>query len=110
MNIKELTPELLGLTPAEKARIITLLSQSLANSWQGIEKTPGVCGGRACIKNTRIPVWVLVNARNLGISEIELLDNYPTLSAEDLTNAWRYYQVFTNEIDNDIQENEEEEY
>jgi uncharacterized protein (DUF433 family) len=24
----------------------------------GIERTPGVCGGDACIAGTRIPVWV----------------------------------------------------
>ncbi|NEO64576.1 MAG: DUF433 domain-containing protein, partial [Moorea sp. SIO4G2] len=40
-----------------------------SNIWTGIEKTPGVCGGDARIANTRIPVWVLVQARNLGSSQ-----------------------------------------
>jgi hypothetical protein len=31
-------------------------------SW--VQKTPGVCGGRACIRNTRITVWGLVNFRD----------------------------------------------
>jgi uncharacterized protein (DUF433 family) len=44
----------------------------------GIEKTPKVCGGQACIANTRIPVWVLVEARRLGYSDADLLTSYPT--------------------------------
>ena len=33
-------------------------------SW--IQKTPGVIGGDACIRNTRIAVWMLVEAKRLG--------------------------------------------
>jgi uncharacterized protein (DUF433 family) len=83
-------------------------SQSLANNWQGIEKTPGVCGGRACIAGTRIPVWVLVNSRRLGYSDSELLDNYSILSAQDLVNTWSYAEKFSEEIEYDIWENEYE--
>ncbi|WP_333439692.1 DUF433 domain-containing protein [Microcoleus sp. herbarium2] len=53
-----------------------LLTQKLANTWQGISKTPGVCGGDACMRNTRIPVWVLESFRRLGMNESRLLDNY----------------------------------
>jgi uncharacterized protein (DUF433 family) len=81
MTLQKLEPELLALTPNEKAQAIQILARSLGNPWRGIEKTPGVCGGDACISGTRIPVWVLVNARNLGISEAQLLKDYPTLSA-----------------------------
>jgi uncharacterized protein (DUF433 family) len=35
----------------------------------GIERTPGVCGGDACIAGTRIPVWVLEGFRRLGWTE-----------------------------------------
>ncbi|NEP23540.1 MAG: DUF433 domain-containing protein, partial [Moorea sp. SIO3I6] len=55
---------------------------------------------------TRIPVWVLVNARNLGISESQLLYDYPTLTAIDLANAWIYAQVNPEEVATAIQENE----
>lgn len=72
MTLQRLEPELLALTPNEKAQAIQILSQSLGNPWRGIEKIPGVCGGDACITGTRIPIWVLVNARNLGISEAQL--------------------------------------
>ena len=107
MTLQKLEPELLALTPNEKAQAIQILAQSLGNPWRGIEKTPGVCGGDACISGTRIPVWVLVNARNLGISEAQLLKDYPTLSATDLANAWVYATVYSEEIATAIRENEE---
>ncbi len=49
MTLKELEKQLLALTSVEKAQAIQILVQSLTNTWQGIEKTPGVCGGDACI-------------------------------------------------------------
>jgi len=67
MTLKEVPPPLLALTPEEKDQAIELLAQSLRKFWSGIEKTPGLCGGDACIRQTRIPVWVLVNACGLGI-------------------------------------------
>ena len=78
MTLKELQPQLLALTPEQKTQAIELLAQSLIIFLSGIQNTPGVCGGDACIRQTRIPVWVLVNARGLGISEAELLEDYPT--------------------------------
>ncbi|PSF35179.1 hypothetical protein C7H19_17510 [Aphanothece hegewaldii CCALA 016] len=105
-NLAELTPKLLNLTPKEKAEVIQILSNSLANAWQRIEKNSGVCGGKACIMGTRIPVWILVNARRLGITKAELLEDYPTISATNLANAWLYAEFFAKEIEQDIQENE----
>lgn len=72
----------------------------------GIEKTPGVCGGSACVVRTRIPVWSLVEAKNAGATEASLLMSYPALRAEDLRNAWAYYLANKEEIDFEIQENE----
>jgi uncharacterized protein (DUF433 family) len=108
MNIQELENQLLALTPSEKAELIQILSRSLNKNWRGITKTPGVCGGDACIEGTRIPVWVLVGYRRLGVSESELLYNYPTLSAADLVNAWVYAEAHSEEIETAIRENEED--
>jgi uncharacterized protein (DUF433 family) len=77
-----------------------------ARAFPGIEMTPGVVGGDACIVRTRIPVWLLVQARHLGVSEADLLRSYPTLTAQDLTNAWAYYRTHRAEIDAQIIENE----
>jgi uncharacterized protein (DUF433 family) len=108
MTLTELQKNLLSLTPGEKAQAIDLLNNSLTQNWRGITKKEGVCGGSACITGTRIPVWVLVNARNLGISELLLLDDYPTLTATDLANAWVYAEVYGEEIAHEISENEED--
>lgn len=71
----------------------------------GIEKTNGVCGGSARIAGTRIPVWQLVAARDLGVGEAQLLLDFPTLRAQDLLNAWSYAQSHRNEIEAEIREN-----
>lgn len=80
---------------------------SFSSEFPGIEKTPGVCGGVACIIRTRIPVRTLVSFKNMGLSDQNLLANYPSLLQQDLNNAWAYYQAFTDEIDLEIRENEE---
>lgn len=107
MTLKELEKQLLALTTVEKAQAIQILVQSLTNTWQGIEKTPGVCGGDACIVNTRIPVWSLVNDRNLGMSDGEILKAFPNLNASDLVNAWAYADAHSVEIEKAIRENDE---
>jgi uncharacterized protein (DUF433 family) len=106
VNIQELEAQLLSLTPSEKLEAIQILSHSLSQNWRGITKIPGVCGGDACIDGTRIPVWVLVQARHLGISESQLLSDYPTLSATDLANAWVYANANPDEIETAIRDNE----
>jgi uncharacterized protein (DUF433 family) len=107
MTLKELKKQLLALTTVEKAQAIQILVQSLTNTWQGIEKTPGVCGGDACVVNTRIPVWSLVNQRHLGMSDAEILRSFPSLNAIDLVNSWNYADAHNVEIEKAIRENNE---
>lgn len=64
-----------------------------------IQKTPGVCGGNARIRDTRIPVWTLVSFRQQGADDEELLRNYPGLNQLDLAAAWSYYVQHRQEID-----------
>jgi uncharacterized protein (DUF433 family) len=99
---------LLGqITPNEKAQVLQWVISDLGGIFTGIDKTEGVCGGEARVARTRIPVWLLVRQKQLGITEPELLLDYPTLRAEDLYNAWSYYRSHKNEINNLIKENEE---
>jgi uncharacterized protein (DUF433 family) len=106
MKLEELRDHLLALTPAEKTEAVRLLVQSLSNTWPGIEKTPGVVGGDACIAGTRIPVWDLVQYRRLGATDAKILEAYPQLSATDLANAWQYAEAYPVEIEIAIQQNE----
>jgi len=94
------------ITPAEKAQVLQRVVHDAAGIAPGIESNPGISGGEPCIVRTRIPVWVLVQSRNLGISEADLLRSYPTLRAEDLVNAWGYYRLNRAEIEQHIAENE----
>lgn len=79
----------------------------LGAGFPGIESRPGVCGGEPCIVRTRIPVWVLEQARRLGVEEAELLQSYPTLHAENLAQAWSYVRSHRGEIERQFQENED---
>jgi uncharacterized protein (DUF433 family) len=49
-----------------------------------------------------------VNSRRLGMSEKEILHNFPTLVHEDLKNAWNYYRANKEEIDEQILANEDD--
>lgn len=99
--------KLLGsMNRAEKAEVLQWIARDLGDTFPGIESTPGVCGGEPCIVRTRIPVWLLEQARRLGVSEADLLRAYPSLRAADLANAWGYVLSHPDEIERQIRENE----
>jgi len=105
--LREAEKILSTMTRAEKAQLLQLVVSDLGDAFPGIESTPGVCGGDARIVRTRIPVWVLEQAKRLGVTEADLLRSYPTLRAEDLVHAWAYVRVHREEIEREIRENEE---
>jgi len=105
--VQEAERLLTTMTRAEKAQILQWVVRDLGDAFPGIESNPDVCGGEPCIVRTRIPVWVLVQSRQLGLSEADLLHAYPTLRAEDLANAWAYYRTHRGEIEQQIRVNEE---
>lgn len=94
------------LSRSEKAQLLQWVADDLGDAFPGIEMTDGVAGGVACVLRTRIPVWLLVQARQLGMSEADLLRSYPTLTAQDLANAWAYYHSHRAEVDREIGEQE----
>ena len=104
--IQEIEKLLSGLSRAEKAQLLRLVVQDLGDPFPGIEASPDVCGGEPRIVRTRIPVWLLEQARRLGTSEAELLRMYPTLRADDLANAWAYVRSHRAEIEQEIRDNE----
>lgn len=93
---------LADLSPGEKATLLQKIAQGLSGAVPGIDTDPSVFGGEPCIARTRIPVWLLMQARRLGTSEAELLVAYPALRAEDLVSAWAYAQLHGDEIDAQI--------
>lgn len=97
-SLQALETQLLALKPTEQVAIIRLLSQNLATTWDGISKTPGVMGGEACIRNTRIPIWLMVSYRRMGLNDRQILDNYPDLTEMDLANVFAYADLYQAEI------------
>ena len=108
MTLLQETEGLLArMNRAEKAQVLQWVVRDLGDAFPGIESNPGVCGGEPCIVRTRIPIWLLEQARRLGTSESDLLRCYPMLRAEDLSNAWAYVRSHSEDIERQIQENED---
>jgi uncharacterized protein (DUF433 family) len=103
--LQEIEKLLATITRAEEARLLQWIARDLAEAYPGIESVQGVCGGEPCIVRTRIPVWVLEQARRVGTTAADLLRCYPTLRAEDLVNAWAYVRSHRDGIDQQIREN-----
>ena len=72
-----------------------------------IRLTAGVLGGDACIRDTRIPVWTLVAFKSAGMSNREILDEYPGLDDADLVAAWDYYAANAERVDGERRRHEE---
>jgi uncharacterized protein (DUF433 family) len=104
MNTLNLKKQLQQLSHAEKARLFQRLTLDLVKAWPGIEKTPGIQGGDACIVRTRIPVWTLEAYRRLGWDDSRILTNFPTLRQTDLLYAWLYVESNHQEIDQALRE------
>jgi uncharacterized protein (DUF433 family) len=64
-----------------------------------IKRTPGVCGGAACVRDTRIPVWTLIRLTQLGRDHEQLIADFPGLTRADLGAVQDYYQTHTAEIE-----------
>lgn len=96
-----------ALSRAEKVQLMQAALSDFGDAFPRIESRPGVCGGEPCIVRTRIPVWVLENARRLGTSEAELLGIYPTLRAKDIVHTWAYVRAHRDEIEQQIHDNED---
>jgi uncharacterized protein (DUF433 family) len=95
-----------SLSRREKAQLLKWVVQELGDDFPGIDSKPEVCGGEPCIVRTRIPVWLLEQARRLDTSEQALLETYPALRAEDLANAWAYVRSHACEIEGQIRDHE----
>ncbi|MBX9626910.1 MAG: DUF433 domain-containing protein [Gemmataceae bacterium] len=70
-----------------------------------IQKTPGVIGGQACIGRSRIAVFMMVEQKQRGVSDRDLLRNYPTLTQQELDAAWAYYAAHRQEVEDAIRRN-----
>jgi uncharacterized protein (DUF433 family) len=72
-----------------------------------IRKTPNVCGGEACVRDTRHTVSGLVQWRRLGLTDDQIRERHPDLSPADLESVWSYYLENRDEVDEVIRQDEE---
>jgi uncharacterized protein (DUF433 family) len=49
-----------------------------------ITMRPEVCGGRPCIRDTRIEIAVILDGLAEGMVEADIIDHYPQLTTEDI--------------------------
>jgi len=73
-----------------------------------ITKTPGVCGGRACIAGHRIRVMDIVVLHEMrGMCPEEVAYQYPSITLADVHAALAYYFDNRDEIQAEFRKDEE---
>lgn len=73
-----------------------------------IEKTPGVCGGRACIVGHRIRVMDVVGwHQGRGYPVAQIVDMFPGISRADVHAALAYYYDNIEEIESEFRKDQE---
>jgi len=73
-----------------------------------VEKKRGICGGRAVVKGTRIPVWLIFRRYRAGETLEEIRDAYPSLTLSQILDALGYAFDHLEEVLQDLEENREE--
>ena len=98
----------MDLPKPDKASLLACVALDVADAYPGIDFQNNVCGGSARIIRTRISIWLLEALRRGGSTDAELLAAYPSLTAEDLVNAWNYARSHREEMDREITANGDE--
>jgi uncharacterized protein (DUF433 family) len=77
-------------------------------SVEHIAKTPGVCGGKACIAGHRIRVMdIVVQYENVGLSPAQIVkDVFPSITVADVHAAIAYHLDHREEIEADFRNEE----
>ena len=76
---------------------------TVATSW--ITRRPHPDGEEACVRDTNINVWGLVERRRRGLNDSRILESIQGLTPADLEAAWAYYADHREEIDEAIRRN-----
>lgn len=73
-----------------------------------ITSVNSVCGGKAIIEGTRIPVWSIIKWYKVGMNVEEILNEFNQLMPAQVYDVFSYYYDHQTEIEDDINENENE--
>jgi uncharacterized protein (DUF433 family) len=83
---------------------VNFLSMSIGSM---IELTPGICGGRARLAGTRVPVHRIARYHQLGYSPEEMLGLLKSLSPAQIYAALAYAMANPDEIQDALREEDE---
>jgi uncharacterized protein (DUF433 family) len=79
------------------------MTTSLGVSKEHITKTPGVCGGKACIAGHRIRVLdIVLWHEKRGLSPEEILTVFPSITLADVYAALAYYLDHRGDVEDEI--------
>jgi uncharacterized protein (DUF433 family) len=68
-----------------------------------ISRTPGVCGGKACVAGHRVRVLdIVVCHEHQGMTPDEIVCHYPTITLADVHAALAYYFEHIDEIQQEM--------
>lgn len=70
-----------------------------------VAEYPGVCGGYPVIRETRIPVRLVVQFSRDGATVAELAEMWPTVTTAQIEGALVYYVHHPRRVDEDIERN-----
>lgn len=112
MDVQELAIAAQNLSFEQRKELIRAISsqQPKLNSelTAHVTKVPGVCGGKACVAETRVRVMdVVIWHERLGWSADEIVSEIPNLTLSDVYAALTYYFDHREEIEEDIRLNDE---
>jgi uncharacterized protein (DUF433 family) len=58
---------------------------------------PKICHGKPCIKGTRVPVFVILDALAAGMTYAEISNDYPPITNDDVKAALLYAALLADE-------------
>lgn len=77
-------------------------------SKEHIAKTPGICGGKACIAGHRVRVLdIVVQHENVGLAPVEIVKVFPSITLADIHAALTYYLDHREEIEAELRQEAE---
>ena len=62
-----------------------------------ITADPKICHGQACVKGTRIPVFVVLDALAAGMTAEQIIADYPPLTMKDIQACILYASLIARE-------------
>lgn len=89
----------------QKANVILNVKRMMWKKYITID--PNICHGKACIKGTRVFVSIILDCLAEGMSDGEILENYPSLKKEHIKVALQYGAMLAREQILPLTENQE---